>query len=131
MTSTSKIYQSRWGYHPCDYELFRKLKFLHKCYWEALIGFHAWHRWYRKEPQNRVGPEPPLCPTFVTDELWHKPYCRRGEYGHVVYPKRVVDHDVISLYQAARYPADSPVEPFDAATIARVLELFDEVNSSR
>ena len=77
------MFQSRCGFHPCDYSTYRKLKFLHHVY-----QGHA-HRpclggWKRKDPQNRVmrrrirndkgqtiGYDPPvplaepcLCPIF-------------------------------------------------------------------
>lgn len=47
-------FKSRWGFHPCDYETFRKLKTIHKWYYKALHDYAKWERWYRKEPQNRV-----------------------------------------------------------------------------
>jgi hypothetical protein len=47
-------YQSRWGYHPCDYETYLQLKKLNGYYEQALRAFAAWQRWARKEPQNRV-----------------------------------------------------------------------------
>jgi hypothetical protein len=48
------VYQSRWGYHPCDYETYLLLKKLNGFYEQALRAFAAWQRWARKEPQNRV-----------------------------------------------------------------------------
>lgn len=49
-----EVFQSRFGFHPCDYELYKKLKFIHKCYYQMLHDAAAWERWNRKEPQNRV-----------------------------------------------------------------------------
>ena len=48
------VHQSRWGYHPCSYETFAKLKRLKKAYWQRIRDSAAWERWARKEPQNRV-----------------------------------------------------------------------------
>jgi hypothetical protein len=48
------MFQSRWGFHPCDNQTFRKLKVLHHVYQTALRMAHAWERWNRKDPQNRV-----------------------------------------------------------------------------
>jgi hypothetical protein len=51
---TMQVFQSRWGFHPCDYQLFLKLKRIHKAYWEGLRKLAAWQRWHRKLPANRV-----------------------------------------------------------------------------
>jgi hypothetical protein len=48
------VFQSRWGFHPCDRETDKKMRFLNNAYAEALRAAEAWRRWYRKEPQNRV-----------------------------------------------------------------------------
>lgn len=121
MNTTS--YQSRWGYHPCEYELFLKIRRLHKWYWQTVYDFHRWHRWWRKEPQNRRGPEPAFCPLFVEDKTWFKPVCVHDEPGCKVYPKTVVDRDVVRLYQEARMPQAAPVPPFDEETVRRIEQL--------
>lgn len=59
MNSTLKIekkevFQSRWGFSPCDYEIYKKLKLIHKFYYQTLHDAAAWERWNRKKPQNRV-----------------------------------------------------------------------------
>lgn len=79
------ITQSRWGIHPCHYDHYLKLKFLHKKMWQAIYKLAEWERWGRKAPQNRVirkthrdenrrkigteivssRPAPPLCPVFT------------------------------------------------------------------
>ena len=48
------VYKSRWGFHPCGYELFAKLRLLHKWYWQTVYDFHRWHRWCRKEPHQEL-----------------------------------------------------------------------------
>lgn len=78
------VFPSRFGFHPCDYATYRKLKFLNMIYQRAVRLAHAWERWKRKDPQNRVSrrrirnekgqtigyaksvpvPEPPICPVF-------------------------------------------------------------------
>ena len=65
-TLKSKVYQSRWGFHPCSYEIFLKLKKLNGLYFKALQMRGEWERWDRKEPQNRV-----ICKT-KRDELGRK-----------------------------------------------------------
>lgn len=88
-------HQSRWGFHPCDRETSRKLRFLNRAYQSALAKAAAWRRWERKAAHNRVarprvrdasgrvvgyGPpvplgEPGLCPVFSerkpgTESVW-------------------------------------------------------------
>jgi hypothetical protein len=49
----SGVFQSKWGFHPCDYATYRKLKRLN---WFAQLArrLDAEHdRWDRKQPQNR------------------------------------------------------------------------------
>jgi hypothetical protein len=48
------IYESKWGYHPCDYQGYLKLRRLHSAYWEGLRLFAKYERWERKAPQNRL-----------------------------------------------------------------------------
>jgi len=83
------MFQSRWGFHPCDYATYRKLKFLHLIYQKAVRLAHAWQRWQRKDPHNRVMrrrirndkgqtigyeppvplPEPAICPIYSQKSL--------------------------------------------------------------
>ena len=48
------VHQSRWGYHPCSYETFRKLKQLTALVMKAEATCHRFARWFRKSPRNRV-----------------------------------------------------------------------------
>jgi hypothetical protein len=84
MTTTFK---SRWGYHPCDYALYLKLKRLAKGYWQARRLVAAHRRWIRKRPHNRRGPEP-IVPAVL-----------RELYKHPV---------VVREYDQARRPQPSP-----------------------
>jgi hypothetical protein len=52
------IYQSRWGYHPCNYQTYLKLRRLHRAYWEGRRLIAKWERWNAKRPENRTRPEP-------------------------------------------------------------------------
>ena len=122
-------FQSRWGFHPCDYSLFLKLKYLHKWYWQTLYDFHRWHRWWRKQEQNRRGSEPIYCPVFVKDEPWYKAVQFHGVDGVKVYPRTAVDFGIVSLYQTARSPQDAPVAPFDVATVEQIEDLHSKVSA--
>ena len=114
--------KSRFGYHPCSYETFRKLKDLHKAYWQAVRDFHRWFRWDRKESQNQ--PEPKYCSLFLENKGWLRYTVsddghRRGKY----FPKKLIDHGIIELYQQARMPSATPVEPFKEEILANIEKL--------
>lgn len=46
--------QGRWGFYPCSYELYRKLKRLNYLCLLARQRLAAWERWNRKLPENRI-----------------------------------------------------------------------------
>jgi hypothetical protein len=71
-----KTYQSRWGYHPCDYATYGKLKAIHRAFWEGRRLLAAQGRYLAKQPHNRVlraggvvlGPRPePVVPDVVRE----------------------------------------------------------------
>ena len=120
MIAHNSDFQSRWGFHPCSYEVFLKLKQLHKWYWHTVYEFHRWHRWQRKLSHHRVGSEPTFCRLFIDDSIWYKPVRTRGVSGFRVYPKTVVDHGIVNLYQQARLPQPQPVAPLYDATVRQI-----------
>lgn len=83
----SDVFESKFGFHPCDYETYRKLKAIHKWYWQTLRAYANWERWNRKLPKNRVcrrwqrdtqgrkigyeivgpAPEPIVCPVLEAE----------------------------------------------------------------
>lgn len=124
MNTKATTFQSRWGFHPCNYELFLKIKTLHKACWQTVRDFHRWHRWQRKLPQNRAGSEPKFNPFFIEDSIWYKPVTVHGIAGFQVYPRTVVDRGILALYQQARLPQPQPVAPLDDATIRQIEEYY-------
>jgi hypothetical protein len=52
-----QVFQSRWGFHPCNYSSFLLLKRAHAAYWRARRLAARWRRWHARQPHNR-GPEP-------------------------------------------------------------------------
>ena len=52
------VCQSRWGYHPCNYETYLQLRRLHRAFWEGRRLLAKWRRWAAKLPRNRTRPEP-------------------------------------------------------------------------
>ena len=123
MIAHNSDFQSRWGFHPCSYDIIFKLKRLHKWYWQTVYEFHRWHRWQRKLSHHRVGSEPTFCRLFIDDSIWYKPVRTRGVNGFRVYPKTVVDRGIVSLYQQVRLPQSQPVAPFDDATVRQIVSL--------
>jgi fructose-1,6-bisphosphatase len=75
------FYQSKWGWHPCDYNGFLKLKKVYKAYWEGRHLLAKFERWERKQPQNR--PQKP-------------------EFSSVYY--LICRSDIVELFRQARMP---------------------------
>jgi hypothetical protein len=119
------VYQSRWGYHPCDYETYLLLKWLNGLFLRALRLYAAWQRWARKMPHNRVvrqtlrddagrkfgsrvvgpQPEPPLCPMFCRKVHAHRRRAGTGAEAPEVGAAFTVPWDIAAAYRAARTPA--------------------------
>jgi hypothetical protein len=121
MSAVQPVFRSRWGFHPCDYATFRKLKFLNIVYQRAVRQAHAWERWKRKDPHNRVRRsrvrnekgqtigyaepvpigEPAICPVFSRK-------VEEQRYG-LQDRKMVTDGRWITTdYTAARKPVSDP-----------------------
>src|SRR5262249_39675058 len=132
------MFRSRWGFHPCDYQTFRKLKFLNQVYLRAVRLAHAWKRWQRKDPHNRVRrrrirnwqgqtigyqppaplPEPRLCPVLCQKVLEQRHVEKKGNFSREGFmaEKVVTDgHWIPAAYATARKPVADPseVQPFD------------------
>ena len=129
--SKLKELQSRFGFHPCNYQLYLKLKYLHKQYFRTLRQFHTWHRWWRREPQNRYGNEPMVCPEFIRPGRWIKPVsiANGAGTGFKIYPAIVNDANVVETYQRSRMPMSEPVTPFSAEQIAEIERLYVKVKT--
>ena len=127
MNTIDTTRKGRWGYHAADYATFVKLRALHKWYWQTVYDFHRWHRWWRKQPENRRGPEPKYCDAFVESCVWYKPVTTRGVAGYRVYPLTVVDHGVSALYERVRRPQSEPVAELDATTLSHITALHQKV----
>ena len=54
MSKETNVFQSKWGFHPCNYDIFLKLKKIHKEYYRAVRQLANYDRWNRKDPKNRV-----------------------------------------------------------------------------
>jgi len=106
------VHESRWGFHPVSYETFRKLKFLHKWYYQTLRDFARWVRWKNKFPHNRKGSEPQYCPFFVPK--------RRGH---------CVNYGIVAAYRQARMPVPrDEVQPLELS-VEKIDGMYEEVKS--
>jgi len=121
MNRATDTFRSRFGYHPCDFATYQKLKSLKKWYWQSVKDFHRWWRWQRKRPENRRGPEPAFCPVFVRNEPWFKPRRIRGQDAVRYYPQTLIEHGVMELLALARQPQAEPPTPLDESHL-RVID---------
>lgn len=113
---TMATVKGRWGFHPCSYELYRKLKRLNLLAFAALRRAAQHERWERKDPQNRR--------IFVGCKGYDKPIKKRevSKINRVYkpWPEPVlapIDRDMVDLiaadYRNARTPVaeESQVKP--------------------
>jgi hypothetical protein len=106
-------------YYHCDYETFRKLKSLHKWYYQTLHDYAKWYRWNRKDLKNRKGPEPTFCKFFVKDKTyswWTK------------MPMHLNDK-FVKLYQQCRHPSHEPVDSLTTEEILGVNKAFAKAST--
>ena len=139
------MFRSRWGFHPCDYQTFRKLKFLNQVYLRAVRLAHAWERWKRKDPHNRVVrrhvrnekgqtigyelpvplPEPIICPVFSQKVFERRHVDKKGIFSREGFmeEKVVTDgHWIPAAYASARQPVADPAEVRPLAHTSAELE---------
>jgi hypothetical protein len=144
------MFQSRWGFHPCDYETYRKLRFLNQLYLKAVRMAHAWERWKRKDPHNRVmrrrirnekgqtigyeppvpRPEPSICSVFSQKVFEQCHVDKKGSFSREGFmeEKVVTDgHWIPAAYASARIPVADPAEVRHLAhTPAQLEELYEK-----
>ncbi len=147
------MFQSRWGCHPCDYPTYRKLKILNQVYLRAIRLTHAWARWKRKDPHNRVVrrrirnekgqtigyepplplPEPRICPVFSQKIVEIRHVDKQGDFSREGFgEEKVVTDDlwIAADYASARKPVGSPekVQPLHH-TLAELEELYEKART--
>lgn len=111
--------QGKYGWYPCDWDTYKKLKALNMAYDKALREKAAWERWDRKEPQNRVSrvklknsagevvgyaapvpqPEPELTSIFCKKVVKNVKWGKKGGYY-----KDGKDETFVELYQPPIFP---------------------------
>jgi hypothetical protein len=147
------MFQSRWGFHPCDYQTYRKLKILNQVYQQGIRLAHAWVRWNRKDPHNRVLrrrirnekgqtigyeppvplPEPRICSVFAQKIVETRHVDKQGNFSREGFrAEKVVTDDlwIPADYASARKPVADPaeVQPLHY-TIAELEELYEKART--
>ena len=147
------MFQSLWGFHPCDYQTFRKLRFLNQIYLHAVRLAHAWQRWKRKDPHNRVvrrrirndkgqtiGYEPPvpmqepkICPVFSQKVFEKRHVDKKGTFSREGFMEETVVTDDLWIpadYASARKPvADQAGVQALHHTVAELEELCEKARA--
>jgi len=153
MSTASSAVRSRWGFHPCEISTYRKLKFLSLVYQQAVRMAHAWQRWKRKDPHNRVRrrrirsesgypigydrptpiAEPPLCTVFSRKAQEKRFVDKKG----TCFKDGFLDDTVVTEepwiakdYAAARTPKPQPgdVQPLPY-TVAEIDALYEKARA--
>lgn len=153
MSALQSVFPSRFGFHPCDYPTYRKLKFLNLVYLRAVLLAHAWERWKRKDPQNRVRrcrirnekgqtigytdpvpiPEPPICPVFSRRVQETRFVDKKGNHfkdGFLDEKVMTDDPQIATDYSAARRPMPEPgaVRPL-RSSLAEIDDWFEKARA--
>lgn len=149
----SAMFQSRWGFHPCDYQTYRKLKTLNQVYRQAIRLAHAWARWKRKDPHNRILrrrirnekgqtigyelpvplPEPSICSFFSQKIIEIRYVDKKGNFSREGFQEEKVVTDDLRIpadYVSARKPVANAaeVQPLHH-TVAELEELFENART--
>jgi hypothetical protein len=131
--SDTTTHKSRWGFHACSYQTYRKLRFLNFWYIESLKKAAAWERWNRKATQNRVirkklrdsqgncvgyaGPVPqdePKISTTFTERTLKRVYCH-PHYNGGVPKKHGFEIPVIETYDYGVQEDYRRTQPYEKA----------------
>jgi hypothetical protein len=125
--------------------MYRKLKFLNLVYQRAVRMAHAWQRWHRKDPHNRVRrcrirnqmgqtigyaeplpvAEPPLCPVFSRQAQVQRFVDKKGTCFKDGFLEDTVVTDepwIARDYAAARTPVP---QPGDVRSLHHTVEAID------
>jgi len=122
--------KGRFGFHPCDYQTYLKLKQLKKRFWETVYASARYDRWHNKFPHNRKGAEPAkYCPL-----IGNRVFGSRGknELGYQVWGKipNKLDQKLLDLFEQARMPLpEADVKVFDAHQLQIINETYQKVEN--
>lgn len=133
MTITRQVHESRWGFYPCDHDMFLKLKEAHWLLLRAYRDCKQNIRWNNKLPENRKGSEPRAPKDFI-ERGFHKLDKKQfSGPGFRRYKGRNLYLHVLEQYQKARRPQPNAddVEPLDLpedldAIVERLKQFYGE-----
>ena len=117
-TQNANVFETRFGFVPCDYEHYKKLRRLQYLYLLSRKADAAHERWSRKAPQNRVERR------WIRNQQGQK--VKRIAVGPLAQPKGGLEmfnkrygtswssptlgEQVVADYRNAKYPKSSAVE---------------------
>ena len=101
----AQVFQSRFGFHSCDYVTFVKLKRLKKLYWQAVRRWAAWRRWDRKEYRFFMKPRQYGVRRERSDIPIPEPVCCPVWQGSRWTSNSILsDYGISAAFEAARHP---------------------------
>jgi len=104
-------FQSRWGFHPCSYEFYLKLKELNILAQKALRQMSTHKRWDRKQPQNRR--------RFVGGKNgWEVNTAVGGQFDGIPTQKKRDIPKMHRVYEPMPEPAYPPIDTYSIELIA-------------
>lgn len=126
--------QSRWGFHVCDHAVYLKLKAIKKAYFQALKQSADYRRWGRKTVTQHEFDEPVVNPVFAIGRgVYEKKSYPDGKGGRVTglrwNPNPVTPGPFLNLFDQARKPHATRVEPFDSLILGAIDEKYGKLRS--
>jgi len=101
-----EVYKGKWGYYPCNYKTFLKLKEINKHYEKSKRDAKTWYRWARKIKSNRKGVKPEVssvfCELVSADSVKYKYSEKSGPFRKLVDEKGYT-YVPVGIYE---YPKD-------------------------
>lgn len=107
-----ETHKGRWGYYPCSYETYLKLKRLNHFLMLSRIQTARWFRWGRKAEHNRTGEQPNVPPVFFySDNLsFYEKNFSWTNHDKIVRSKKELMRSIEQDYANARYPKQTADE---------------------
>jgi len=137
ITTEKQVFQTRWGFVPCSYDLYKKIKRLNFLYCENLKVFGAHRRYFRKDHKNRVkykirrNEKGQKIGKVKIGYLPYPHFCEVFTRGNI-YEERasIKDMSIRMCYERARRPVATekqvPRLPMTEEQIEKMLKAADE-----
>jgi hypothetical protein len=118
------VYETRFGFVPCSYDLYKKIKRLNFLYCQHLRVEGAAKRYFRKEYQNRKIRKP------VFNHKGHKVSYKISPMPYPTLCEGGMSRDITLCYERARRPVASeksvPKIPFSEEQVDKMLKKAEE-----